>query len=123
MALNPIEILINAKDNASGVFDRLNNKLKVIGVAIVGYFGVKAFAGVVEGAADFEEAMSKVQAATKASSEEMAKLQAAAENAGANSKFTAVEAANALENLAKAGLSSTEAIAALTPVMSMAQAV
>ena len=122
MALNPIEILINARDNASGVFDRLNNKLKVIGVAIVGYFGVKAFAGIVEGAADFEQAMSRVQAATGASAEEMERLKKAAEDAGANTKYTSTEAAAALENLAKAGLSAGDAIEALPAVLALAQA-
>lgn len=122
MALNPIEILINAKDKASGVFDRLNNKLKVIGVAIVGYFGVKAFAGVVEGAADFEQAMSRVQSATGASAEEMERLKKAAEDAGSNTKYTSTEAAAALENLAKAGLSAGDAIEALPAVLALAQA-
>lgn len=122
MALNPIEILINARDNASDVFDRLNNKLKVIGVAIVGYFGVKAFAGIVEGAADFEQAMSRVQSATGASAEEMERLKKAAEDAGANTKYTSTEAAAALENLAKAGLSAGDAIEALPAVLALAQA-
>ena len=122
MALNPIEILINARDNASGVFDRLNDKLKVIGVAIVGYFGVKAFAGIVEGAADFEQAMSRVQSATGASAEEMERLKKAAEDAGANTKYTSTEAAAALENLAKAGLSAGDAIEALPAVLALAQA-
>ncbi|MBX9835252.1 MAG: phage tail tape measure protein, partial [Burkholderiaceae bacterium] len=122
MALNPIEILINAKDKASGVFDRLNNKLKVIGVAIVGYFGIKAFAGVVEGAADFEQALSRVKAATGASAEEMERLKKAAEDAGSNTKYTSIEAAAALENLAKAGLSAGDAIEALPAVLSLAQA-
>ena len=122
MALNPIEILINAKDQASGVFDRLNNKLKVIGVAIVGYFGVQAFAGVVEGAADFEQALSRVQSATGASAEEMERLKRAAEDAGANTKYTSVEAAKALENLAKAGLSAGDAIETLPAVLALAQA-
>lgn len=122
MALNPIEILINAKDNASGVFDRLNNKLKVVGVAIAGYFGIKAFAGIVEGAADFEQALSRVKAATGASAEEMERLKQAAQDAGANTKYTSTEAAAALENLAKAGLSAGDAIETLPAVLSLAQA-
>ena len=58
MAIRPIEILINARDKASGVFDKLDGKLKAIGIAVAGYFGVKAFSGIVESAADFEEAHS-----------------------------------------------------------------
>ena len=122
MAMKPIEILINAKDNASGVFDRLNNKLKVVGVAIAGYFGIKAFAGIVEGAADFEQALSRVKAATGASAEEMERLKQAAQDAGASTKYTSTEAANALENLAKAGLSAGDAIETLPAVLALAQA-
>ena len=122
MAIKPIEILINAKDNASSVFDSLQGKVAAVGAAIATYFGVSAFVGVVKGAADLEAGMSRVQAATGASAEEMAKLRKAAEDAGANSKFTSTEAAAALEGLAKAGLSATDAIATLPAVMQLAQA-
>lgn len=122
MALKPIEIVINAKDNASKVFDGLNAKLKAVAAAVAAYIGINAFANVVKGAADFEEAMDRVQAATNASGEELAQLKAAAEAAGATTKFTAIEAASALENLAKAGLTGKEAIAALPAVMNLAQA-
>ena len=122
MAFKPIEILINAKDNASGVFSSLQSKVVAVGAAIATYFGINAFAGVVKGAADFEQGMSRVQAATGASAAEMEKLRKAAEDAGANSKFTSTEAAGALENLAKAGLNANEAIAALPAVLQLAQA-
>ena len=122
MAIKPIEILINAKDNASSVFSSLEGKVAAVGTAIAAYFGVSAFVGVVEGAADLEAGMSRVQAATGASAEEMAKLRKAAEDAGANTKFTSTEAAAALENLAKAGLSANDSIAALPAVLQLAQA-
>lgn len=122
MAFKPIEILINAKDNASSVFTSLQSKVVAVGAAIATYFGVSAFAGVVKGAANFEEGMSRVQAATGASAAEMEKLRKAAEDAGANTKFTSVEAAGALENLAKAGLNANEAVAALPAVLQLAAA-
>ena len=68
--------------------------------AVAGFFGVKLFAGAVQSAGDLEAALSRVEAATGASAEEMAALRKAAEDAGANTKFTSVEAAQALENLA-----------------------
>lgn len=122
MAFKPIEILINAKDNASAVFSGLQGKVMAVGAAIATYFGINAFAGVVNGAADLETAMSRVQAATGATGEEMQALRKAAEDAGANTKFTSTEAAGALENLAKAGLSATDSIAALPAVLNLAQA-
>ena len=122
MAFKPIQIVINAKDNASAVFSSLQAKVAAVGAAIATYFGISAFAGVVKGAADFEQAMSRVQAATGATGKEMAALTKAAEDAGANTKFTSTEAAGALENLAKAGLNAGEAIETLPAVLNLAQA-
>ncbi len=122
MAFKPIEILINAKDNASSVFDKLISKAGVLASALLAYFGVNAFIGVVKGAADFEQALSRVQAATGASKEEMAGLKKAAEDVGAAGKYSSVEAANALENLAKAGLNAKEAVQTLPAVLALAQA-
>lgn len=120
--MKPIQILINAKDNASAVFSSLQGKVMAVGAAIATYFGINAFAGVVNGAADLETAMSRVRAATGATGEEMQALRKAAEDAGANTKYTSTEAAGALENLAKAGLSATDSIAALPAVLNLAQA-
>lgn len=50
------------------------------------------------------------------------KLEGAAEGAGANTKYSSVEAAQALENLAKAGLSASQAVTALPAVLALAQA-
>lgn len=122
MAIKPIEILIRAKDEASSVMDLLKRNAAGIGAAIAGYFGVNAFAGAVKGAADLEAALSEVAAVSGAGAGEMGKLRAAAEAAGASTKFTATEAAVALGNLARAGLDSNQAIAALKPTLQLAQA-
>lgn len=122
MAFKPIEILINAKDNASSVFTSLQAKVVAVGTAILSYFGIQAFAGVVKGAADFEAAMSRVQAATGATKDEMAELTKLAKDAAASSGFSNVETADALTNLAKAGADAKEAMAALPGVIALAQA-
>lgn len=122
MAFKPIQIVINAKDDASAVLSRLGRNVKLLGATIAGYFGIKAFAGVVQSAADFEAAMSRVKAATEGSAAEMAALTKAAQAAGSNTKYTSVEAAGALENLAKAGLSAGDSIKALPAVLALAQA-
>ena len=122
MAIKPIEILIRAKDEFSGVLGSMQTKLTAIALAIAGFFGISLFAGAVKSAAEFEAALSKVQAATDASVAEMEQLKKAAEDAGANTKYTAVEAAEALETLAKSGLSATDAIKALPAVLDLAQA-
>lgn len=122
MAIKPVELIIKARDEASGVLGTLQGKLTAVAATIAAYFGVTAFVGAVKGAADLEAGMSRVLAATGASTDEMKLLRQAAEDAGANSKYTSTEAAGALENLAKAGLSAKDAIAALPAVLNLAQA-
>ena len=122
MSFKPIQIVINAKDNASAVFGRLERNAKALGLAIVGYFGIKAFAGGIQGAAEFEAAMSRVKAATDGTAAEMAALTKASQDAGSNTKYTSVQAAGALENLAKAGLSANDSIKTLPAVLALAQA-
>jgi TP901 family phage tail tape measure protein len=111
-----------AKEKSASLLDGMKLKATAVATAIATYFGVNAFMGAVRGAADFETAMSRIKSATNASAEEMAAFKAAAENAGATSKYSATEAAGALEELAKAGLNSKEAIAALPAAMNLAQA-
>lgn len=58
--------------------------------------------------ADFDSAMSNVQAATLESADGMEKLRAAAIEAGSSTVFSATESANAIEELAKAGVSTAD---------------
>ncbi|QGW82931.1 phage tail tape measure protein [Variovorax paradoxus] len=120
----PIQILINAKDDASKVFDKLQSRLAAFAAVVLSYFGIQAFAGWVKGGADLEQALSRVQAATGATAAEMRALRKAATDAAADTRFgfTELEAAGALENLAKAGLSVKQAIEALPAAMQLARA-
>lgn len=117
-----LRLLITAKDEASGVLSSMQAKAAAVAAAIVGYFSVDFLAGSVRSAGDFEAAMSRVKAATGAAGAEFEALKKAAEDAGANTRFTSVEAAQGLENLAKAGLSATQAITALPAVLQLAEA-
>lgn len=120
--MKPIEILIRAKDEASSVFGSLRSTAAAVGAAIAGYFGVRAFAGAVQGAADLEAKLSEVAAVSGASADDMVRLRDAAEQAGASTKYTATEAAEALGNLSRAGLSAQQAIEALPATLQLAQA-
>jgi TP901 family phage tail tape measure protein len=124
MAFKPIQIVINAKDDASKVFDRLQARVMAFAALVAGYFGIQVFAGWIKGGADFEQAMSRVQAATGASAAEMRMLRKAAQEAAADVRygFTEQQAAGALENLAKAGLNVRDAIATLPAAMQLARA-
>ena len=86
---------------------RASKALDLLGVSAVGaaaMVGVK----VVTAAADFEQAMSGVQAATHESASNMEALRDAALSAGAQTAFSATEAAAGIENLAKAGISTQD---------------
>lgn len=85
--------------------------------AILGSFG--ACVGV---AAGFEDQMAKVGAVSRASSEEMAALEATARELGATTQFTAVQVGEAEQYLAMAGFSAKENIAALPGVLNLAAA-
>ena len=117
-----LRLLITAKDEASGILSSMQAKAAAVATAIAGYFGFNFLTGAVKGAADFEGAMSRVQAATGAAGDELASLKKAAEDAGTTTAFTSVEAAQGLENLAKAGLTAQQSIAALPAVLALAQA-
>ncbi|MET3915972.1 TP901 family phage tail tape measure protein [Variovorax sp. OAS795] len=124
MAFKPIQIVINAKDDASKVFDRLQQRVIAFAALVAGYFGIQAFAGWIKGGADLEQALSRVQAATGATAAEMRMLRKAAQEAAADARygFTELQAAGALENLAKAGLNVRDAIATLPAAMQLARA-
>ena len=80
-----------------------------------------AIGGAVQGAADLESALAALQAVTGASAAEFATLREAAISASERTRFTAIEAANGLTELARAGLSATDAINVLNPALSLAQ--
>jgi TP901 family phage tail tape measure protein len=73
--------------------------------AAVGTAMVAGFAVAAASAAKFDKALSNVRAVTGASSGEMAKLRAAALEAGKTTSYTATQAADAEAELARAGVS------------------
>lgn len=117
--------LADSAERNVGAFDRLKGAVIAFGAALGVAFvagKIKDFFGeAVSGAADFEAQLSTVKAVSGASAEEMEALRAAAEKMGAETKYNATEAAQALENLARAGLKSSEAIEALPSVLALAQ--
>ena len=76
-----------------------------------GKVGLVAAAGLgaaVVASANFDQGMSKVQAATGETAANMDRLRDAAIDAGASTAFSATEAAAAIENLSKAGVSTSD---------------
>lgn len=72
--------------------------------------------------ADFSQEMSTVQAVTNATTEEFAALREEAQRLGSTTRFSAVEAAQAMGELARAGFTADEALRATSGTLQLAQA-
>ena len=81
----------------------VSNGFLAAGAVLTGFSAVA-----IKSAADFDQAMSSVQAATMAPAAEMEQLRTAAIEAGASTKYSATEAAAGIEELAKAGVSTAD---------------
>lgn len=95
---------------ASKEGERFRQNLSAVGDT-AGKFGLVAAAGVglaVRAFANFDEAMSAVAASGQDARSSIDDLRKAAIDAGARTKFSATEAAEAIENLAKAGVSAAD---------------
>lgn len=92
-----------ASERSRAALGALSNTAGLLGIAMVAAAGmaVKAFA-------DFDQSMSNVQAATHESAANMALLRDAALEAGKRTVYSATESAGAIEELAKAGLTTAD---------------
>lgn len=105
--------------------DRTRRGLDQLGQSAgrVGFVAAAGLGAMVAVTANFEQSMSMVEAATRGSAEEMERLRQAAIEAGAETAFSASEAAAGIENLAKAGLSTTDILeGGLTGALDLAAA-
>lgn len=91
------------KQAATGKLDAIADRAGIAGIALGG-----AAAYAVSKFAEFDKQMSAVKAATHASGAEMDKLRQAALKAGADTQYSATEAAAGIEELAKAGVSTAD---------------
>ena len=100
------------------------DKIKGVGEAFAPISAVAA-AGLgasVKLAADFESQMSKVGAISGASGDDIARLSEKARQMGAETKFSATEAGQAMEYMAMAGWKADDMISGISGVMSLAAA-
>ena len=113
-------------ERSVSAYGRMKRAVLALGSALGITFAVNKvkdfFSGAVADAAEFEAQMSTVGAVSGASAADMEKLRAAAEKMGAETKYNATEAAQGLENLARAGLKADDAITVLPSVLSLATA-
>ncbi|MBF6672448.1 phage tail tape measure protein [Glutamicibacter sp. FBE19] len=114
--VNGLKTAQKATQDSAREFDKWTqaheDSLNTVGQGMTA-FGVVAAAGVavaVKSFADFDKAMSSVRAASHESAENMELLREAAIDAGADTAFSAAEAAQGIEELAKAGVSTKDVL-------------
>lgn len=103
--------------NFSKGFSKIPKVMAAVGTAVTG-----AFAGAVKIGSDFEAQMSRVQAISGATGEEFEKLRQQAIDLGADTAFSASEAAQGMENLAAAGFTTQEIMNAMPGLLNLAAA-
>lgn len=84
------------------------SKLITTGIAAAGVAATALGVAAIKMAADFDASMSTVQANTGASADEMNQLRQAAIDAGADTIYSATESADTINELGKAGLSTSD---------------
>ena len=92
-------------------------KMKYLSLAAAGVAGIALKVGM-----DFDEGMSKVAAVSGASGDELQALRDKAKQMGATTKFSATEAAEAMNYMAMAGWKSKDMIGGIEGVMNLAAA-
>jgi len=95
--------MVQSATKNSEAWERTGAVTATAGAAMVAGVGLA-----VKSYADFDKQMSSVQAATHETAGNMAQLRDAAVKAGADTAFSAVEAAQGIEELAKAGVSTKD---------------
>lgn len=106
--------------NKAAISATKNELVKTVGV--VGTAGAAFYKGFITPAANLQEQMSTVKAISGATTEEMEQLNALAKKMGATTKFTAVEAGQALEYMAMAGWKTNNMMSGLPGIMNLAAA-
>lgn len=104
----------------------MKRQLSIFGNFLKGAFTIGSITmfgkAMVEASMEFEDAMARVKSVCNATTEEMQMMTAEARKMGETTRYTATEAAKAMENLVRNGLSAQQATKALSSVLQLAQA-
>ncbi|MEC1792199.1 phage tail tape measure protein [Bacillus vallismortis] len=114
---NDLTQMGRSSENVSKQMGLVQKASLAVGGAVATGIGVS-----VKKAADFEAAMSNVKAISGATGQEFEDLKNIASKMGAETKYTAVEAADGLQYLAMAGFSVKDQVASLPSVLNLAAA-
>ena len=108
----------------SSSMDGINAKISGLGKAIAGAFALDKLIdfgkSIINVGASFQDQMARVQAVSNATKEEFEEMRKEAERLGATTRYSASEAAKALESLVRNGLKAKDATKALSGVLQLA---
>lgn len=123
-ATNALMGIVNHTNQAASATSNLIKTALGISAAYAGFNFIKnAIGGAITKSADFEARMSSIKAVTGSSAETMKQFHDVAIKAGADTAFSAIEAADAIEELAKAGVSTKDILnGGLTGALNLATA-
>ncbi len=116
-AFNQISATGEKIKNVGATVEEVGKKVMPVSLAVGGLGAVS-----VKTAADFDSAMSKVAAVSGATGEDLEQLRNTAREMGANTKFSATEAAEAMNYMAMAGWETTDMLNGIEGVMNLAAA-
>lgn len=124
-ARSTMEVFQDETSTASDKFSAMGNTLSSVGKSMT--LGVTTplvglGAAAVKTAAEFESAMSNVQAISGATGDEMDQLNAKAQEMGAKTKFSASESADAFSYMAMAGWKTADMLDGIEGIMNLAAA-
>ncbi len=109
-------------EQAESAFETVQSAIAAAGVAAGLQQIGEAFMGCVSGAADFEASMSNVHALSGASSRELAQLTEQARLLGAQTKYTALQSADAMGFMGMAGWDAADMLGGMDGVIQLAAA-
>lgn len=111
----------NFQKGIKNIQGQLNNFKKMAINAFGAFSAIQFGRDMIRAGADFQDAMARVQAISKASTNDLKSLREEAMRLGRDTKYTATEAASALEQLIRNGLKPMAAREALGGVLQLAQ--
>lgn len=109
-------------DKSTAAFGAIQQAIAAAGIAAALKEIYDAYMDCVNLAADFEETMSTVEALSGASKDEMGQLNALAKDLGATTKFTAIEAGDAMTYMGMAGWNASQMMSGMDGVLQLAAA-
>jgi len=116
-----MKVASHEAENLGYALEHATRRVSGLHEGIAGIVALMGAGVVVERLMGWSEAMAHVQAITMSTKEQMADWESAARQIGVTTEYSAVQAGNAMESLARAGITGAGALTAIIPVTNLAR--